>query len=147
MDNFTKKYLQVKDLEEDIDLFSRLSNLAVIGKDFTRNTLISLSLIRYLRTKGMIVTVIEIDNNGDYYRQLCLELGGEYQNFTDGLSQSENPLLVMNIDKPIGIDFEKDMDSCSICNILRERVDLGISTEKFRGYIVIDRILPPTGKF
>jgi hypothetical protein len=147
MDDFTKKYLQVKNLEEDIDLFSKLSNLAVIGKDATKNTLISLSLIRDLRDKGMLVTVIETGNEGNYYERLCLELGGEYQKFTDRLSQSENPLLVLNIDKPIGIDFEKNMDLCLICSILRERVDFGISTEKLRGYIVIDKVLPPTGKF
>jgi hypothetical protein len=147
MNKFIKKYLQVKNLEQDIDLFSKLGNLAVIGEDSTKSTLISLSLIRFLLDKGMIVTVIETGNKGNYYEQLCLELGGEYQKFTDRLSQSENPLLVLNIDKPIGINFEKNMGSCPICNILQERVDLGISTEKLRGYIVVDRVLPPTGKF
>jgi type IV secretory pathway VirB4 component len=147
MDDFTKKYLQVKDLEEDIDLFSKLSNLAVIGKDSTKNTLISLSLIRDLRDKGMLVTVIETGNEGNYYERLCLNLGGEYQKLIDGLSQSANPLLVLNIGKSIDIDFEENMDLCPICNILRERIDLGISTENLRGYLVIDRILPPTGKF
>lgn len=147
MNDLTKKYLQSLNLETDMDLFSRLSNLAVVGKNPTKNTLVSLSLIRQLRGRGMIVTVIEAENENNYYEQLCLELGGEYQKFADGLHQSANPLLVLNIGKSTNINYEKKQGLCPICEILEERVNLGIESKEIRGYLIVDKILPPTGKF